>query len=271
MAMTALPRSLQQARKKADHDDRRLILSTPEETLVYINRVGFCLLFPSKSLSLPNLWSLGSGTDIWSWKDELSARKAVFYSRVIAGRASLVSLDILPAFYSISPTADHGGDRFDLFRAGRISADTNRLVGVLNAKGPLTTRCLMREMGMAGYRFKRTLFEAQAMFLAVRSDTVLEGFGTYTYVWDGFQKVWPEIREAGLALRYEEALLKVITCYLRLVIADDPDTISTIFGIESEHCHGIVDWMISEDLLQQVPADGRVMVCLSELFPLVFG
>jgi hypothetical protein len=243
---------------------KRLLFTSADEALAYVNRVGFCLLFPTDKIALPDLWQFGEGSEAWYWKDDLTARKAAFYSRVIANRASLVALDILPALYSISVTADYGGDRFEIYRAGKIRADTNRLVGVLSAKGPLTTRALGRETGMKGYRFKRALDEAQAMFLAVRADTTGHSIGTYTYIWDSFQKVWPEMTESGLRLQYEEALLQVITRYLRVAVAAEPAKIGTIFNMEAEHCSKMVDWMLQQGLLKPLKAGERELVGLAD-------
>ncbi len=243
---------------------RRLLFTSADEALDYVNRVGFCLLFPAKKVDLPDLWQFGEGSEAWYWKDELTSRKAAFYSRVIANRASLVALDIVPALYSISITADYGGDRFEIYRAGKIRADTNRLVGVLSAKGPLTTRALMRETGMKGYRFKRALDEAQAMFLAVRADTTGHSIGTYTYIWDSFNKVWPEIAETGLKLRYEEALLQVITRYLKVAVAAEPAMIGTIFNMEPDHCSRMIDWMMQQGLLKPLKAGERELVGLAD-------
>jgi len=61
----------------------------------YINRVGFCVLFPVKNVPLPSLYFAVSHRRnarwdkyaqlIWKWKDELPAKRKSFYAEYFRG------------------------------------------------------------------------------------------------------------------------------------------------------------------------------------------
>ncbi len=239
-------------RRQTYHSDTPL--TGPAEALKLINAAGFVLLFPAADVELPNLWTIAhSEGEAWGWKDEIPAARQAYYGKIFHGRAGLAALDMMPALYAISRTADIGGDRFEMYRLGLISAEVQRLTGILNAKGPLSTRQLRREAGMMARehktRFDRALQEGQAAFLIARSHALPPEAGSYTYIWDGFNKLWPEVVEAGLRLPYEEGLAQVITRYVRTTAAASAAMIARVFSVEVEHVTRMAGWLAGEKML----------------------
>lgn len=232
-------------------------LASADDVLDFVNTVGFSLLFPVANMQLPDIWTICvSEHDAWAWKDDLPADRQLYYGKILRRKAVLVALDIMPALYAISPTADTGGDRFELYSMGILSSEANRIAGIVMAKGPLSTRQLRQAAGMAGKasksRFERALEECQRLFLVAKSHATPPGIGSYSYVWDGFSKLWPEIVETGLRRKYEESLADIIMRYLTTSLAATTQDIARLFAVESSHVQHMADWLVSQGKLTQL-------------------
>ncbi|GAB4475169.1 MAG: hypothetical protein Kow00124_15910 [Anaerolineae bacterium] len=266
--MTDFLARVEARRQQTYHRDSPL--AGPAEALELINAAGFVLLFPAPDVELPNLWTIApSKGEAWGWKDEIPVARQAYYGKIFHGRAGLAALDMMPALYAVSRTADLGGDRFEMYRLGLISAEVHRLTGILNAKGPLSTRQLRREAGMLAKehksRFDRALQEGQAAFLIARSHALPPEAGSYTYIWDGFNKLWPEVVEAGLRLPYEEGLAQIITRYVSTAAAAPAAMIARIFGVEVEHVTRLGDWLAGQKALGVVEHGGEVYYTAPDL------
>ena len=118
-----------------------------KEAAAWIDRVGLALVFPKDDVVLPSLWHAAGGEDefakrdesgkfiewtptmeyVWTTKDELPARGLCAAGKHLRGRASLVSLDLLPALVALTPREAHEGLE-------------GEVVSVLESHGPLSTR-----------------------------------------------------------------------------------------------------------------------------------
>jgi hypothetical protein len=235
--MTDLPGALEELRRERYRQGREAKIRSAGEALQFVNQVGFCLLFRHKKLELPNLWEISEGRP-WLWKDELPIQKQLYYGKRFRGRVGFVALRLLPSLYALSPTAELRGDRFELYRLGYLSAEANRIAGTVLAKGPLPTRALRLESGLAGqthrYRFSRALAEAEEKFLVVKVGAVKTGHANYTYLWDSFARFWPEIVEEGAQLSHEEAGLAVIAQYVQTVAATTVHKVAYTFSLNEQ-------------------------------------
>lgn len=130
------------------------MVRTIQQAARYIDQVGFCLLFPSKGLRLPSLFTLmkegwaavkgsrsfGTPRDfdlvaswdkdterLWEWKDELPRRRLAYYGKYFRGKGSLISLAFLPCFYRLEgnygSTLAHHPARPERSRRERQSRD----------------------------------------------------------------------------------------------------------------------------------------------------
>src|SRR6476646_7880467 len=80
----------------------------------WVDWVGLAALFPTDDLVLPSLWEAATGKPVvdrdfapdvglvWGWKDEPPGRKLVCAGKHLGGRASLVSLELLPILYALT-------------------------------------------------------------------------------------------------------------------------------------------------------------------------
>ncbi len=118
-----------------------------KQAAAWVDRVGLALVFPKDDVVLPSLWQAAGGEDefakrdengkfiewtptmeyVWTTKDELPARGLCAAGKHLRGRASLVSLDLLPALVALAPS-------------GALDGLEGEVVAVLEAHGPLSTR-----------------------------------------------------------------------------------------------------------------------------------
>jgi len=126
------------------------------------------VLFPSDDLVLPSLWEAATGRQVvdrdfapdvalvWGWKDELPGRKLVCSGKHLGGRASLVSLELLPVLYALTGRDGHTDD----FRDEELSPVERDVAEALLETGPASTAELP---SLAGHERKRVSAAAERL------------------------------------------------------------------------------------------------------------
>jgi hypothetical protein len=164
---------------------------TKRDAVGFINRVGFCLLFPVKRLPLLSLyWAvarrpihLGPQWDaacetIWAWKDELPRQRHAWYAKYIRGRGTFISLELLPHFLAVEDTNVTPSEYDRVYQAGELSHDAVVIWKTLAREGPLPTlelRHACRMDSKAGNkRFKRAMLELQSKLIVTHFGTEQE-------------------------------------------------------------------------------------------------
>jgi len=109
---------------------------------------------------LPSLWEAATGKPvvdrdfapdvalIWGWKDELPAKKLVCAGKHLGGRASFVSLELLPILYALTGRSGHAED----FREEELSPVERDVAEALLESGPVSSAELP---SLAGHERKR--------------------------------------------------------------------------------------------------------------------
>ena len=143
-------------RRRADRAQRREASGAPrdmgtlrtlKQASAWVDRVGLALLFPKDDVVLPSLWQAAGGEDefakrdengkfvewtptmeyVWTTKDALPSQGLCAAGKHLRGRASLVSLEVLPALVALAPREAPDGIE-------------GEVVALLEAQGPLSTR-----------------------------------------------------------------------------------------------------------------------------------
>jgi hypothetical protein len=86
---------------------------------------------------------------VWAWKDDLPEQRLVCAGKHLGGRASLVSLGLLPALYSLTGRAGKPDD----FRSEELSPVERDVAAALLENGPTSSAELPH---VAGHERKRT-------------------------------------------------------------------------------------------------------------------
>jgi hypothetical protein len=140
--------------------------------------VGLAVLYPNDDLVLPSLWEALTGRQdvdwavredggtfvdftpdfarVWRWKDELPEQRLVCAGKHLGGRASLVSLRMLPALYALTGRAGKPDD----FRADELSPIERDVAAALLENGPTSSAELPH---VAGHERKRTHAAAERL------------------------------------------------------------------------------------------------------------
>ena len=156
---------------------------TAADAVRFIDSVGYCLLFPIRSLPLPSLYyacARRECTDwdryclrIWKWKDELGRRRRALYTKYFKGRGTFLSLKLLPHFLAMEGSAYAAGDFARAYAAGRITVDARAAWEMLAAHGPLATLELRHACKMdskaANRRFKKAILQLSRLLLVFHS------------------------------------------------------------------------------------------------------
>src|SRR3989304_1649218 len=92
----------------------RARLRNVKQAVQFANERGFIYFWPITGVELPSLWAAVAGNRpvadehddaghvTWGWKDQSLDKRWWYYGKLLRGKATLVSLKLLPYFYALS-------------------------------------------------------------------------------------------------------------------------------------------------------------------------
>jgi hypothetical protein len=209
---------------------RRFATST--QAVRYIDSLGFCVLYPNKNVPLASLYYAVTRRNphdemvwdklsrlIWRWKDELPARRRVFFAKYFRACGTFISLRMLPYFLAMRETAVSAADHERFYAEGRIREDSRMIWQSLAEHGPMATLELRHSCKMetkaGNARFKRAIAELQCLLvvthLGTEQETAAWASGRFELTCRAFPKqtaearrISPEQARAALAAKYLE-------------------------------------------------------------------
>jgi hypothetical protein len=285
---TSPPELLERLERHRDFHFRRLPqrrVKSEEQALNFIGEVGFCTAFTA-GLNLPCLreaivgerepplphhiqhdYAIGM---TWRLKDTLTAKKAVYYGKVIAGRPAFIAPQMLPAFLRI--------------RAQRTSYLTSFRRGDLSLCGKLVMDALRRrplaatwELKVAaGYarpsrraEFDRAMKELQEKFMVLK---VEERYEPFTYVWSTMDHRWGDAMARARALNLREAVYQIVKRYFMIAGYGGERAISRLLAIDSKLVGDGITRLVREDLIaSSQPGLGLPRGCYALTEPFLSG
>lgn len=180
-----------------------------------MEQVGFCSTFYRFPEGVACLWEAVVGRSrprwprrshhdagvglTWRLKDELPARRRVYYGRLLHGRPLLVALDLFPAFYAMTRGRQRARDYRTEYEAGRLSHTARRIMDALVRDHPQYTRelrasCFLIESSRTR-DFERAMTELQRGLWVVKIEERYEP--TFSYRWDLLEAWLPEAVAQG--------------------------------------------------------------------------
>ena len=225
-----------------------LRVHTEEQALKFVNEVGFCFLFGAKGVEMPTLWAAICGAQrrmprnhsdadlgrTWRWKDSLPTRRAIYYGKLLRAKPTLLSLDLLPHFYALSPNYGHVEDYLLQYQEGKLSVEAKNVCEVLLREGAMSTGRLRRLAGLRGggdnaRRFDRAITELQVELKIVKVGISDANRWGYSYVYDLFVRRFPHVAEAARQIDPDEAMATLLVRYLHNVIVQPERLVQRIF------------------------------------------
>jgi len=224
-------------------------IQTVEEARAFVDRVGFCFLWPIKGIEMPSLFHAIAGrvrrvpnqhndpdlSKSWSWKDRALGKRWWYYGKLLRRKATLVSHDLLPAFYACSENYGSLDDYMEEYRAGTMTAEARRIYEALLEQGPLDTVRLRREAHLAAEgaksRFERALVELQVGFKVLPVGVAEAGAWRYAFVYELLQRHYPELPERARAISRSQARRTLIRRYVENVAVAERAMIDRVFHV----------------------------------------
>jgi hypothetical protein len=216
-------------------------LQTADDALHFVNERGFVYLWPIKGVDLPSLWTAVAGDRpvsdkhddpghiTWGWKDAMLDRKVWHYAKVLRGKATLISLEILPYFYALSENyGDPEQDYQELFDQGLLSREAKIIYETLLREGPLDTVNLRRKIQMTAKAsnspFERALTLLQRDFKIMPVGVAAAGAWRYSFIYDAVHRIYPDLLAPARSTTRKAARVKLAGLYLRSVgVAEEGD------------------------------------------------
>ena len=237
------------------------MIRTIAQAARYIDRVGFCLLFPSKKLPLPSLIEASKGralrnykpcadwsddfVRLWRWKDELPRKRLAYYGKYFRGRGVFLSLEFLAYFYCLE--GNHGTrDEYErLYREGKITADAHVVCTALVERGPQATLELRYGLGWeskrGNRRFKRALLELQQRLLIVHWGTKAETRAWESAVYQFTVRAFPKAVRAAAKLTPDVARQRIAARYRKYSPKATPQEVARLFGWSRAEAQAALD------------------------------
>ena len=243
----AIAATLEQHR---DHHFRRMPsrrIGGASAALRFIEESGFCTAF-TPGLGVPCLREAIEGRRepelphhiqhdhavmmTWRLKDELPARRAVYYGKVIGGRPGFVALELLPAFFRLRIAP--GGYK-KLYERGELSHCAKLVMDALSRRGAAETKAMKLTCGYSQPKhradFDRAMKELQEKFLALK---VEERYDPFTYVWDTVEHRWSEELHAARSLTPRAAAYQIVRRYFVIAGYGNERAVARMLGIGTD-------------------------------------
>lgn len=144
-------KSLSTYRVKTFQTEPHSRLMDVEDAVEFVNSRGFVFLWPVKGVDLPSLWSAVAGgrpveSDhddpghvTWGWKDSMLGEKVWYYAKILRGKATFVSLDVIPYFYALSERVGDLDDYMLAYDEGRLTWEEKSVADAILNHGAMHT------------------------------------------------------------------------------------------------------------------------------------
>jgi hypothetical protein len=262
---------LQRLRDARYRRKRSLRLKSPAEAARFVDELGFCFFWPITGIEMPSLWAAVAGDRpvadehddpghiTWGWKDRALDKRWWYYAKLLRGRATLVSLEVLPYFYALSENFGGPDDYLEEYRAGRLSTEAKTIFEVLRDGGAMDTVRLRREARMAAdsskARFEKALTELQKGLKILPVGVAEAGAWRYAFIYELVDRWYPDLPVSARAITRGAARGEITRRYVENVVAAAPAAITRLFGWRKDETEAAVSMLIESG---EVTADVQV-------------
>ena len=269
---------LERLERHRDFHFRRLPgrrVKSEDQALNFIGEVGFCTAFTA-GLHVPCLreaivgqreppvphhiqsdYAIGM---TWRLKDVLTAKRAMYYGKVIAGRPAFITPQLLPAFLRLRAERV---SYLATFRRGGLSLCAKLVMDALRKRPVAATRELRIATGYSRAsrraEFDRAMKELQQKFLVLK---VEERYDPFSYVWSTMEHQWRDALLQARRLRRADAAYEIVRRYYLIAGYGTTRSVARTLGIEAKLAAGAVNRLVREKLLAPcAPAPGLPHGC----------
>ena len=250
-----------------------LRLKTPADAVRFVNEVGFCFLWPIQGVEMPSLWAAVAGDRpvadehddpghvTWGWKDQSLDKRRWYYAKLLRGKATLVSLKMLPHFYALSENFGGPDDYLEEYRAGRLSLEAKTIYEVLRDGGAMDTVRLRREARMSAdasqARFEKALTDLQKGLKVLPVGVAEAGAWRYAFVYELVDRWFPDLPESARRITRSAARIELARRYVENVCAATPAAVGRLFNWRKDETEAaIADLIEAGEIVAGVQVEG---------------
>ena len=258
-------------------------LRNAEQAVAFVNQRGFVFFWPIKNTVLPSVWNATVGDRgvpnnhddpghvTWGWKDGMLDKRVWYYGRCIHKRNAMIALDLLPAFYALSPNyGDPETDFLDQYAQGLLSPEAKAIYALLLEIGPLDSLTIRREAGLsassATSRFNRALDTLQMEFKIMPVGISDAGRWHYAFVYDIVARHLPDLLDDARKITEQQARQKILDTYLQSVGAIEIKQAARLFGWKPAVCQKAVQGLVKQGLcVEGVQLEGKDEILIASM------
>lgn len=225
-------------------------VASPKAALQYVNERGFIYFWPIKGIDLPSLWVAVAGNRVvadkhddpghitWGWKDNALDKKIWYYAKILRGKATMISLEVVPYFYALSE--NYGSPEEDYLLAyeeGRLTQAAKQLYEALLKEGALNTIDLRKTAKLTNAReseFNKALEVLQKDFKILPAGVAKVGAWKYAFIYEVVTRHYPELQDKARFIGEGEARTKLAELYFNSVGAAQERDALKLFGWHKE-------------------------------------
>lgn len=251
-------------------------MRTEAEARRFVRQIGVCLFWPTEGLEMPSLLHAIAGNArplaaqtngpaigrSWNWKDGALDKRWWYYGKLLRRRSTLVSLELLPAFYALSENYGDPGDYLTQYQDGRLSAEAKAVLEALLDEGPLDTIRLRQAARLtnpqAKSRFDRALVELQGGLKVLPVGVAEAGAWNYAFVYDLVDRWYPDLEASARRLTTRQARALILARHVSNLIAASPTEVGRGLGWTPGEVERTADHLVEAGSLRWVGGESGI-------------
>ena len=240
-------------------------LSSPSQALTFVNARGFIYFWPIKGNDLPSLWTAVAGDRpvadkhddpghiTWGWKDGALDKKIWYYAKILRGKATMISLEVVPYFYALSE--NYGAPEEDYliaYHEGRLTQAAKQLYETLLDNGALNTLDLRKKAKLSNAKdseFNKALEQLQRDFKILPVGVAQAGSWNYSHIYQIVPRHFPDLPEQARVITESQARTKLLELYFASVGAAQLRDVTKLFGWSNEIANRVINKLVEQNIL----------------------
>lgn len=250
----------------------------------FVNKRGFIFFWPVRGFNFPSLWVATAGNRpvpnehdepghiTWKWKDQALGMNIWHYAKIIKLKATIISLEILPYFYTISKPMDPTEEDVPtkLFYEGKLSLDEKIIYEAIRDSGPMHTielkqihRHLIQNSSES--RFHLAMGRLQANFNIMPIGIAEVGSWRYAFIYNLTNRQFPGLYNQTRYFNEYESREKLLELFFLSMGCGEKKEISRFFGwADSDSSHAIAS-LEKKRFIKKYDGDGKDTFILTKL------
>jgi len=269
-------RLIERYRESTFRFDPRRRLRSEDEAIRFVKERGLIFFWPITGFEFPSLWGSVAGNRpvpdqhddpahvTWRWKDNLLGKGIWYYAKVLRQKSTIISLDLLPSFYALSPNfGEPDQDYLLAYQDGTLSLEEKLVYEAILEHGPLDSIMLRTQSRLSSKentsRFNRALNLLMRDFRILPVGVAEAGTWNYAFVYDAVHRHFPELVQNARLIGESSARSNILRAYFLSVGAEQTSTLKKLLQWPVSLIEKSLDSLIQSDfVVNQVKFTGKV-------------